>query len=137
MANPSGRRPPAGRPLTVESLEARDVPAFGASGGGLSIAIGNVVENGSDPANGIPAREYVLATGPGVEGHIRIYDPGTGGLLRDLDPFPGFTGGLNVATGDVNNDGYDEIIVAPASGGGPVVKVLNADGSVLKLFLAY
>src|SRR5262249_21957438 len=50
----------------------------------------------------------------------------------------GFRGGLQVAAGDINSDGYDDIIVAPGSGGVPEVKVFSgADGTLLSRFLAY
>ncbi|HJZ58269.1 MAG TPA: hypothetical protein VKE74_25225 [Gemmataceae bacterium] len=134
MASNPPRNMSVCRPLSVEVLETRDVPTFGAFGG-LSIAIGDVIQNGAvGPGN--PAREYITGTGPGVEGRVRIWET-SGRLLRELTPFPGFTGGLNVAVGDVNNDGNDDIIVAPAAGGGPVVQVYNADGSLFKQFLAY
>lgn len=41
-----------------------------------------------------------------------------------------FLGGVNVATGDVNGDGRDEIITAPKSGG-PQIRVFKKDGSSL------
>ena len=48
------------------------------------------------------------------------------------------TMGLNIAVGDVNDDGYDDIIVAPEAGSSPAVRVFSgADGSILKDFYAY
>src|SRR5262249_58708151 len=60
-------------------------------------------------------------------------------LLYDLKPFPArWRGGLNVAAGDLNSDGYDDIIVAPDAGAPPNVKVFSGkDGSELYSFLAY
>ncbi len=40
---------------------------------------------------------------------------------------PSFTGGVRVATGDVNGDGAAEVITSPGQGGGPHVRVF--DGS--------
>ena len=50
-----------------------------------------------------------------------------------LQPFgQTFTGGIRVATGDVNGDKVEDIIIAPGKGGGSVVKVLNGvDASTL------
>src|SRR5262249_21984946 len=48
-----------------------------------------------------------------------------------------FTGGVNVAAGDVTGDGKAEIITAPGAGGGPHVKVFSSAGALLKSFFAY
>ncbi len=49
-----------------------------------------------------------------------------------------FTGGVRVATGDVNNDGWDDIVTAPGPGGGPHVKVFSGrDSTTLASFFAY
>ncbi len=54
------------------------------------------------------------------------YFSGTNGaVLLDLFPYGGFTGGVRVASGDINNDGRADIIVAPGPGGSPHVKVYN------------
>jgi hypothetical protein len=60
---------------------------------------------------------------------LRILDGVTGELRAELQPFPGFTGGLNVALGDLNGDGIDEVIVGAGAGGGPHVRIF--DGSTL------
>ncbi len=53
-------------------------------------------------------------------------------------PFPGFTGVIESASGDVNNDSYDDLIVAAGPGGGPHVKVFSGkDGLLLQNFFAY
>lgn len=46
---------------------------------------------------------------------------------------PGFTGGVNVAQGDVNDDGVNDVIVSPGVGGGGVVHVLDSvTGNMLR-----
>src|SRR5204863_7714922 len=51
---------------------------------------------------------------------------------------PNFTGGVRVATGDVNGDGYDDLITAAGAGGGPHVKVFDGKtGALLREFMAY
>jgi hypothetical protein len=47
-------------------------------------------------------------------------------------------GGLNIASVDMNSDGFDDIIVAPATFGPPLVKIFSGkDGTLLGSFLAY
>lgn len=49
-----------------------------------------------------------------------------------------FTGGVRVATGDVNGDGIPDIIAAPGAGRTPEIRIYNGlDGSFLQSFLAY
>jgi hypothetical protein len=40
-------------------------------------------------------------------------------------PLTGFTGGVNVAVGDLTNDGVADVIVSPGAGGGPRVTVFD------------
>lgn len=82
--------------------------------------------------------EFVVAA-PGVGGDtISVLNASDLTELYTLTPFPGFGGGMTVATGDVNGDGVDDIIAAAGPGGGPHVIVY--DGStqtVLYSFFAY
>lgn len=130
--------------LAVECLEDRTVPTFlpAASStisvngvvqptGGLSIAAGNLLPDGLP--FGLVEAEYVTGTGPGPEALVRIWS--RGGILRNsFNPFPGFTGGINVAIGDVIGDGQAEILVTPASNGPPFVGVFNASGQFISGF---
>jgi hypothetical protein len=137
--------------LAVEPLEDRTVPAFFPRPGGqminfngiqqaapgLSIASGDLLPDPVANNQLIPLaeNEFVVGTGPGVEGTIFIY--GRQGNLREMfDPFPGFKGGLNVAVGDVLGDSTPKIVVASASGF-PMVGVFNAQGNMLSFFVPF
>ncbi|HOZ37054.1 MAG TPA: S8 family peptidase [bacterium] len=48
-----------------------------------------------------------------------------------------FIGGVNLASGDINGDGLDELITGAGSGGGPHVRIFRNDGSLLGQFMAY
>lgn len=50
---------------------------------------------------------------------------------------PAFNKGINVAAGDRNGDGLDEIITGAAQGGGPHVQVFNINGQSLESFFAF
>jgi len=52
-------------------------------------------------------------------------------------PFPHFRGGVDIASGDVDGDGIDEIITAAGSGGGPHVRIFKNNGELLNQFFAY
>jgi hypothetical protein len=86
----------------------------------------------------------------GSNGHVQICKAGDGALVTEFAPYgPGYTGGVNVAMGDVNGDGYPDLITAAAVGN-PHVKVFdgkalangsfvatNPDASLLASFFAY
>ncbi|MDB5309224.1 MAG: hlyA 3 [Gemmataceae bacterium] len=88
----------------------------------------------------VPSATHFYAVGQDIGGSaiVRVYNE-DGSLARTINPYgPGFTGGVRVATGDVNGDGTDDIVVAPGPGGGPEVKVYDgATGTVIRDFFAY
>ncbi|QGJ70243.1 Hypothetical protein PBC10988_19380 [Planctomycetales bacterium 10988] len=104
---------------------------------GVRVAAGDV--------NGDGTAEVITATGPGGGPHIRVFNgsSSTGvpisGAATDFYAYaPDVTTGVYIASGDVDNDGKDDIITAPGAGGGPHVKVFSSDtGGVLKEFYAY
>lgn len=80
---------------------------------------------------------FVAGTDVGAPSLVRVYNP-DGGLRFQLDPFPGFFGGVRVATGDVTGDGVTDIVVAAGPGGGPIVKVYSgATGGEVYAFYAF
>jgi hypothetical protein len=80
----------------------------------------------------------IIAVGSdaGPQSRVRVLNAQTGGVVNDLVPFAGFTGGVRVATGDVNGDRQGDVIVATATGNSHV-KVLTAGGAELMSFLAF
>ena len=60
---------------------------------------------------------------------MAVYDALSGALVSAFSPFGGFAGGVRVATGDVNGDGTDDLIVAAGPGGAP--RVVVYDGATL------
>ena len=61
-----------------------------------------------------------------------------GAARQTVSPFGGgFTGGVRVATGDVNRDGVPDLVAAAGAGGGPRVQVFDgATGNPVRDFLA-
>ena len=71
-----------------------------------------------------PTADLVLtAAGPGRQPDVRINNLVTG-ATSSLTPFEvSFTGGMFVAAGDFNRDGFDDYVVSPDQGGGPRVQI--------------
>jgi hypothetical protein len=99
--------------------------------GGVRVAAGDVNGDGTD--------DIIVGAGPGGGPQVEVFDGQTGALIRSFFAFdPGFRGGVKVAAGDVNGDGFADIIVGAGPGGGPNVKVFSGkDGSLLSSFFAF
>ncbi len=48
-----------------------------------------------------------------------------------------FLGGVNVAVGDLDGDGVDEVVTGAGAGGGPHVRIFKQDGTLVNQFFAY
>ena len=88
--------------------------------GGVRVALGDF--------NGDNIQDIVVAAGPRGGPHIKIIDGRTGEQLSSFFAFdPAFRGGVEVATGDLNGDGIDDLIVSAGSGANAHVKVFNGN----------
>ena len=88
--------------------------------GGVNVATGDVNGDGQD--------EIITGAGVGGGPHVRVFS-GTGKDLGiNIFPYPtDFRGGVNVAAGDVDGDGSDEIVTGPASDATSRVKIYKTD----------
>jgi hypothetical protein len=103
--------------------------------GGERVAVGDV--------NGDAIPDVIVAPGTGMSPMVRVYDGVTGdplaGVLGNLPAYlSNFTGGVWVASADVNGDGYDDVITGPDAGPmKPEVRVFSGKtGELLTSFLA-
>jgi len=115
---------------------------FGAFGGGLFVATGDLDGDGRD--------ELAVSQGSGGNGVKVFSDTNGDGKVSDtqtdsLNPFGAFAGGTRIALGDTNNQGGDELIMARGPGGPPTVMIATdsdgdrqvTDNLLLETFLAF
>src|SRR5262249_36141994 len=86
-----------------------------------------------------PAARSAIAFGtePGPSAQARLLDGPTRIPLLDLTPFPGYTGGLNVAVGDVNGDGVNDLVVGTVTNDGHVKVFDGRNGALMYSFFVY
>ncbi len=82
--------------------------------------------------------EIITGAGAGGGPVVGVFDGQGRTLTRFFAYAENFRGGVRVAGGDVNGDGFGDIITGAGVGGGPHVRVFNASNlSVLTEFLAF
>lgn len=97
--------------------------------GGVNIAVGDVTGDSQE--------EIVTTPFSGANQKIKVFD-NKGTLLSAFLAYDTkFSGGINLAIGDVNNDGFGEIVTAPRNNYTPEIRVFNISGRPISRFLAY
>lgn len=110
------------------------IPTRVISASALALALGGAMlafGGASTPANAVAAEQFLVATGAGPGGgpHVKLFKPSNGQNVISFFAFaPSFSGGVNVAMGDLDGDGVLEIIAAAGPGGGPHVRVFTDHG---------
>ena len=99
--------------------------------GGVRVASGDV--------NGDGIADVIVAAGPGGGPQVNVYDGTSLQLVHSFYAYnAAFDDGIFVAVGDVNGDGYADIITGAGQGGGPHVQVFSGlNYSNIASFFAY
>ncbi len=98
--------------------------------GSVSVATGDVNNDGT--------ADLIAATGQD-RSHVKVFSGTDGSLLSSFFAFDaGFVGGVSVAAGDVNDDGFADIVVSANGGAHGHVKAFSGENaSELYSFFAY
>ncbi|MFO0851166.1 MAG: SGNH/GDSL hydrolase family protein [Gemmataceae bacterium] len=92
--------------------------------GGVRVATGDLDGDG--------VADVAVAAGPGGGPVVAGFSGRDGHeLFRTFAFEPGFTGGVNLAVGDVDGDGRPELVAGAGGGGGPRVRVIRASDQVV------
>jgi hypothetical protein len=97
--------------------------------GGVSVGVGDLDGDGSP--------EIVSGAGAGGGPHVRVFSKDQVVLAQFFAYDQRFRGGVNVAVGDVDGNGSQEIVTGTGFGGGPHVRVFNRNGRILNQFFAF
>jgi len=100
--------------------------------GGVKVAVANV--NGRKDHN---KAEIILAPGKGREPQVKIFDNYGKLQAQFLAYNKNWQGGMNLAVGDLNNDGTGEIALGANAGATPHVRIFNNSGVLLESFYAW
>jgi hypothetical protein len=98
--------------------------------GGVRVATGDIDGDG--------ALEIITGAGPGAGPHVKIFEGATGAERDGFFSYDStFAGGIYVAAGDIDGDGFDDIVTGAGDGSSHVKVFSGQDGSELHSFFAY
>jgi len=128
VRNPVSARPANRKRLALEALEGREVPATFT--GAISLAVGDV--------NGDGFNDVVSAAQSYGRPSVTVTSGKDGAILKTFDAFDRTSrNGVNIAVGDFNSDGFDDIVAAQARGGDQIRVYSGKNFSLLSTFSAF
>ncbi len=100
--------------------------------GGIKVAVSNVYGRRDHNKS-----EIIVAPGPGRNPQIKIFT-NRAILKRQFLAFrTNWQGGVNLAAGDINNNGIGDIITGAESGAAPEVRIFDGQGTLLQSFYTW
>ncbi|MDZ4229709.1 MAG: S8 family serine peptidase, partial [Candidatus Veblenbacteria bacterium] len=97
--------------------------------GGLSLAVGEITGDG--------VADIVLGVGPGGSNLVGVYNA-NGHRLHQFVPYEAdYTGGVNVAVGDLDADGLNEVVVTPSGASKLPLRIYERTGVLRREFAAW
>ena len=98
----------------------------------------NFLNSGPVSVQQFARKDYFAAgTDAGVPALVQVYDAATGAAAGSLVPYVGFFGGVRVAVGDVDGDGFGDIITGTATGSAHVKVFSGRTFTEIRSFLAF
>lgn len=98
---------------------------------GVNVAVANIDGGKSNRA------KIIASLGSGGESIVKVFSD-HGVLVNDFLAYGSdFKGGVNISVGDIDRDGFDEIVTGAGVGGAPHVRMFEADGKFLGSFYAF
>ena len=96
----------------------------------MNVAIGDL--------NGDNVNEIIAGAGVGGGPHVRVFNKDGRVINPGFFAYdPAFRSGVNVAVGDVDGDGIDDIITGPGRGGIPEMKIFDRNGNRKASWIAF
>jgi hypothetical protein len=133
LGSPGATSPGAVSVVTVynsNGVATRSFAPFANYGGSLRTAYGDI--------NGDGTADIIVATGQGSVPAVKAFDGKTNALITSFLAYAqNYFGGVSIAAGDVNNDGFADIITGTLTMSNHIKVFSGKDNTTLKSFMPY